>query len=60
MFFEIIFYIKESGRYYNFNWKKEVSDFDVLTLDPIGNFEFDDNFLKELLNKEKIENFIEN
>ena len=30
MFFEIIFYIKESGRYYNFNWRKEASDFDSL------------------------------
>lgn len=30
MFFEIIFYIKESGRYYRFNWRKEVDDFDSL------------------------------
>lgn len=30
MFFEIIFYIKESGRYYNFNWRKEIEDFDSL------------------------------
>lgn len=30
MFFEIIFYIKESCRYYRFNWKKEVDDFDSL------------------------------
>lgn len=41
-------------------FKEEKIDLKVLTLDPIENLEFDDNFLKELLNKEKIENFIEN
>ena len=30
MFFEIIFYIKESGGFYNFNWRKDVEDFDSL------------------------------
>lgn len=41
-------------------FKDEGMDFDVLTLDPKENLEFDDDFLKELLNKEKIEKFIEN
>lgn len=41
-------------------FKDEGMDLRVLTLDPKENFEFDDNFLKELLNEEKIEKFIEN
>lgn len=41
-------------------FKEEKIDLKILTLDPMGNFEFDDNFIKELLNKEKIEKFIEN
>ena len=34
-------------------FKEEKIDLKNLTLDPIENLEFDDNFLKELLNKEK-------
>ena len=41
-------------------FKDESMNLKVLTLDPMGNFDFDDNFIKELLNTEKIENFIEN
>lgn len=41
-------------------FKDEGMDLKVLTLDPIENFEFDDDFLKGLLNKEKVKNFIEN
>ena len=46
MFFEIIFYIKESGRYYNFNWGKEVNDFDSLKeaiLKRLGNIRYFSN-----------------
>ena len=41
-------------------FKDEGMDLKVLTLDPIENFSFNDSFIKELLNTEKIENFIEN
>ena len=41
-------------------FKDEGMDLKVLTLDPKETFELDDSFVKELLNKEKIENFIEN
>lgn len=41
-------------------FKEEGMNLKVLTLDPIENFNFNDSFIKELLNKEKIENFIEN
>lgn len=41
-------------------FKEEGIDLKVLTLDPKETFDFDDSFIKELLNKEKIENFIEN
>lgn len=40
--------------------KDEGIDLKVLTLNPKETFDFGDNFIKELLNKEKIENFIEN
>lgn len=41
-------------------FKEEKIDLKVLTLDPKETFHFDNSFVKELLNKEKIENFIEN
>lgn len=41
-------------------FKEEAIDFDALTLDPKETFELDDSFIKELLNEEKIKNFIEN
>lgn len=41
-------------------FKEEKIDLKVLTLAPKETFELDDNFTKELLNKERIENFIEN
>lgn len=41
-------------------FREENTDLKILTLDPIEKYEFDDDFIKELLNKEKIENFIEN
>lgn len=41
-------------------FKEENTNLKILTLDPMENFEFDDDFIKELLNEEKIENFIEN
>lgn len=40
--------------------KDEGMDLKVLTLDPKETLDFDDSFIEELLNKEKIENFIEN
>ena len=46
MFFEIIFYIKESGRYYTFNWRKEIEDFDSLKeaiLKRLGNIRYFSN-----------------
>ena len=41
-------------------FKEEKVRLEILTLDPKETFDFDDSFVKELLNKEKIENFIEN
>lgn len=41
-------------------FKEENTNLKILTLDPIEKCEFDDNFIKELLNKERIENFVEN
>lgn len=41
-------------------FKEEKIDLKVLTLNPIEKFDFDDDFIKELLNEEKIKNFIEN
>lgn len=41
-------------------FREEKIRLEILTLDPKETFDFDDNFIKELLNKEKIENFIEN
>lgn len=41
-------------------FKEENTNLKILTLDPVEKCEFDDDFIKELLNEEKIENFIEN
>lgn len=41
-------------------FREEKIRLEILTLDPKETFDFDDSFVKELLNKEKIENFIEN
>lgn len=41
-------------------FREEKIRLEILTLDPKETFELDDNFIKELLNKERIENFIEN
>lgn len=41
-------------------FREEKIRLEILTLDPKETFDFDDSFVKELLNEEKIENFIEN
>lgn len=41
-------------------FREENTNLKTLTLDHIEKFDFNDNFIKELLNEEKIENFIEN
>lgn len=41
-------------------FREENTNLKTLTLDPIEKFEFNDDFVKELLNEEKIENFMEN
>lgn len=41
-------------------FKGENTNLKILTLDPIEKFDFDDDFIKELLSEEKIKNLIEN
>lgn len=41
-------------------FKEERIDLKTLTLDPVEKYEFDDNFIKELLDEEKIEKVVKN